>query len=149
MLARFSDSEGFSMRIFRGTRLFKSPFNFATRRHRTAATSPKKQRPPNVTNGDDRFAYFSTKVGTSEEGSTVTLIEFTSLIMQAQPAAQPNGPVAPSPEVLKALTDLMNALAGRGAQSDSVSWWTPDGLKTVASFIATAAWPLLPRKHIQ
>ena len=62
---------------------------------------------------------------------------------QGQPISQGAAPTPPSPEVLKALTDLMNAISGNPSASDSVSWLTPEGLTSVAAFIGAVAWPAL------
>jgi hypothetical protein len=65
------------------------------------------------------------------------------LAAQAQSAAPPNPVAAPSPEVLKAITDLMNAVAGHPPKLDSQSWASPEGLKAITGLIVSLAWPLL------
>jgi hypothetical protein len=69
------------------------------------------------------------------------LINFISLLAEAQPAAPTGPPGVPSPEVLKALTELMKSLTGRSPQTDS--WLTPGGLTAIAALINAIAWPAL------
>ena len=46
----------------------------------------------------------------------------------------------PTPEVLKALADLIKATGGRAPTTE---WLTPDGLKSVTGFISAIVWPIL------
>ena len=69
------------------------------------------------------------------------LIDFMSLLAEVQPAAPSGQPGAPSPEVLKALAELMKSLTGRSPQTES--WLTPAGLAAIASLINAIAWPAL------
>jgi hypothetical protein len=73
----------------------------------------------------------------------MTVIEQIAWIAQGQLTSQGTAPTAPSPEVLKALTDLMNAVRGHSSATDPASWWSPAGLTAVAAFIASVTWPVL------
>jgi hypothetical protein len=57
--------------------------------------------------------------------------------------SQGTAPSPPSPEVLKALTELMNSIRGSASASHTGSWWTPEGLTAVAAFLASIAWPII------
>jgi hypothetical protein len=59
------------------------------------------------------------------------------LFAQAQST---EAPVAPPPEVLKALADLVKATADHLPAN---RWLTPDGLKAAASLIGAVAWPMV------
>jgi hypothetical protein len=66
------------------------------------------------------------------------LIDFISLLAEAQPTT-PTG--APSPEVLKALDELMKTLTGHAPMAES--WFTPTGATAIAALINAIAWPAL------
>jgi hypothetical protein len=57
--------------------------------------------------------------------------------------SQGAAPSPPSPEVLKALTELMNSIRGSASASHTGSWLTPEGLTAVAAFLASIAWPII------
>jgi hypothetical protein len=72
-------------------------------------------------------------------------IEQIAWAVQGQLISQGTTPTAPSPEVLKALTELMNAVRGHASANDAASWWSPAGLTAVATFIAAVAWAVRRR----
>ena len=82
-------------------------------------------------------------IAATEEMGVMTVIEQIAWVAQGQLISQETVPTSPSPEVLKALTDLMNAVRGHSSANDPASWWSPAGLKAVAAFIASVAWPVL------
>jgi hypothetical protein len=63
-----------------------------------------------------------------------------SVISQAQ-LTETTG--SPSPEVLKALADLIKATASSAETRNPAIWLTPDGLKAVATFISVVFRPQL------
>jgi len=67
-------------------------------------------------------------------------ITLVGLIAEVQPV---QGPIPPSPEVLKALADLIKAASRSSSTDGSDAWLTPDGLRAVATFIASISWPIL------
>jgi hypothetical protein len=71
----------------------------------------------------------------------MTLFDVAFLAAQAQPAAPAAPP--PSPDVLKALTDLMHAVGGHPVKPEGKGWWTPEGVTAVATIISAVAWPVL------
>ena len=73
----------------------------------------------------------------------MTVIEQIAWVAQGQFISQGTVPTPPSPEVLKALTDLMNAVRGHASANNPASWWSPAGLTAVAALIASVAWPVL------
>lgn len=70
----------------------------------------------------------------------MNMVTLVGMVAEAQPA---QGAVSPSPEVLRALTDLIKAASQSPGVSGSNTWLTPDGLRAVATFITSISWPLL------
>jgi hypothetical protein len=62
------------------------------------------------------------------------------LILSAIQLQSADTPATPSLETLKAIADLVNAVAGHPPTS---SWLSPQGLEAITRFIVALAWPLL------
>ena len=62
------------------------------------------------------------------------------MLAEAQPTPPP---ASPSPEVLRALADLLRAVARPAEGSNPAAWLAPDGLRAAATLFSAIAWPLL------
>ena len=66
----------------------------------------------------------------------MALLDFILTAMRLESA---DTPAAPSPKMLKAIADLVNAIGGH---QPAASWISPEGVKAAADLIVAVAWPV-------